>query len=423
MKKYIITITLFLLLSTRLLVAGDTIRVMQYNLLYYDMLTSFCTEENNNVSQKNINLNAIIEHYKPDIFTVNELNASPNSVSKLLNNALNIDGVTHYKSAAFTGSYLINMLYYNSEKLVLKHQSHIQTSPRQTDVYTLYHKSENLMYGDTTFLTCLVTHLKAGNRPDNASDRAVSAQQIMNYIKKRELQGNIMLMGDFNVYTHEELAFQRFLTQTSTGVRFHDPADAIGQWHDNPFFSDYHTQSTHRSGDCFSGGGMDDRFDFILTSTSLLDGTKGAKYVKDSYWAYGQDGNRLNGTLISPTNSSLPPRIIDALYNMSDHLPVTLKINIDYDLYVNDYLSVYKQPSIKVINPVASTIDFWIEGIFPQNVSVSVFNSLGSVVMNNSLSVINGNKYSLSANRLVPGIYFLQIKGNDFQKVLRIIKQ
>lgn len=423
MKKYLFTIAFFFLLSTRLVFAGDTIRVMQYNLLYYDMLTSFCTEENNDVNQKNINLNTIIDHYKPDIFTVNELNASPNSVSKLLNNALNIDGVTHYKSAAFTGSYLINMLYYNSDKLVLKHQSHIQTSPRQTDVYMLYHKSDNLINGDTTFLTCLVTHLKAGNRPDNANDRAVSAQQIMNYIKKRNLQGNIMLMGDFNVYTHEELAFQRFLTQTSTGIRFHDPVDAIGQWHDNPLFSDYHTQSTHISGDCFSGGGMDDRFDFILTTTSLLKGTRGAKYVKDSYWAYGQDGNRLNKTLIFPTNYSLPPNVIDALYNTSDHLPVTLNINIDYNLYVNDYLPAYNRASIKVINPVSNSIDFWIEDILPQNVSVSVFNSLGSVVMNNSLSVSNGNKYSLSANRLVPGIYFIHIKGNDFQKVLRIVKQ
>ena len=168
---------------------------------------------------------------------------------------------------------------------------------------------------------------------------------------------------------------------------------------------------------------MDDRFDFILTTTSLLKGTRGAKYVKDSYWAYGQDGNRLNKTLIFPTNYSLPPNVIDALYNTSDHLPVTLNINIDYNLYVNDYLPAYNRASIKVINPVSNSIDFWIEDILPQNVSVSVFNSLGSVVMNNSLSVSNGNKYSLSANRLVPGIYFIHIKGSAFQKVLRIVKQ
>lgn len=423
MKKHLFTIVILSLLSARLVFADDTIRVMQYNLLYYDMLTSFCTELNNDVNQKNINLNTIIEHYQPDIFTVNELNASPNSVSKLLNNALNVNGITRYNSATYTGSYLINMLYYNSEKLVLKHQSYIQTSPRQTDVYTLYHKSDNLMNGDTIFLTCIVTHLKAGNGTLEASARADAALGIMNYIKARNLQGNIMLMGDFNVYTHEELAFQQFLTETSTGIRFHDPVDAIGPWHDNPLFSDYHTQSTRISSDCFSGGGMDDRFDFILTSTSLLEGTRGAKYVEDSYWAYGQDGNRLNGTLISPTNYSLPSKVIDALFNTSDHLPVTLKINVDYDLYVNNYVSAYTQPSIKVINPVVNTIDFWIDGISSQNVSVSVFNSLGSMVLNNSFSVSNGNKYSLSANRLAPGIYFMQIKGNDFHKVLRIIKQ
>ncbi|MDD2277531.1 MAG: T9SS type A sorting domain-containing protein [Bacteroidales bacterium] len=423
MKKPLFTIILTFLLSAKLLFAGDTIRVMQYNLLYYDMITSFCTESNNNLNQKNINLNKIIEHYKPDIFTVNELNGSPNSVSILLNNALNVDGVTRYQSATFTGSYLINMLYYNTDKLVLKHQSYIQTSPRQTDVYTLYHKSSNLINGDTTFLTCIVSHLKAGNGSQDASTRATSALQIMNYIKNRNLQGNIMLMGDFNVYSPEELAFQRFLAQTSTGIRFYDPADAIGEWHDNPLYSNYHTQSTHISGDCFSGGGMDDRFDFILTSKSLLDGTKGAKYVEDSYWAYGQDGNRFNGTLISPINYSLPSNIINALFNMSDHLPVTLKINVDYDLYANDNSSAFVQPTIKVVNPVVNTIDFWIDGILPQTASVSIFNSLGAFVMKDTLSVSSGNKYSLNANRLVPGIYIMQIKGNNFQKVLRITKQ
>ncbi len=421
--KYIISFFTFLYFLVSSVSANDTIRVMQYNLLYYDMITSFCTESNNNVNQKNIYLNTIVNHFKPDIFTVNELNGSPSSVDLLLNGALNINGVTRYRNASFTGSYLINMLYYNSEKLALKRQSHIQTSPRQTDVYTLYLVDDNLALGDTTYLTCIVTHLKAGSTVADQNERALAAKQIMNYIVNRKLDGNIMMMGDFNVYTHTEEAFQRLLTTTTTGVQLHDPANAVGNWHDNSSFSPYHTQSTHTSGSCFSGGGMDDRFDFILASTPLIEGARGAKYIEDSYWAYGQDGNRLNGSLISPTNNSLPANIISALYNMSDHLPVTLKIHMDHELYLSDGLSDFYAPTIKVINPVSNTIDFYIDGITPQNLKMSVYSSIGLLMQSRTLSVNEGERYSVPADLLIPGAYFVVFSGNDFQKTVIVIKQ
>ncbi|HDP54684.1 MAG TPA: endonuclease/exonuclease/phosphatase family protein, partial [Bacteroidetes bacterium] len=363
MKKFFTSVVLFIIFSCKLLLAGDTIKVMHYNLLYYDKIIYSCDETNNNVNDKNIYLNTIIEHYQPDIFTVNEMNGSVSSVDLLLNNALNVNGEYRYQRATYTGNFLINMLYFNTDKLVLKHQSHILTSPRQTDVYTLYAKTDNLIYGDTVFLTCIVTHLKAGKGTEEANDRALASQQIMNYIKNRNLQGNIMLLGDLNLYNSDEQAFQNFLTETQNGVQLLDPVDAIGWWSNNSYFADYHTQSTHIYGDCHSGGGMDDRFDFILTSTHLLDGTRGAKYVENSYWAMGQDGNRFNGTISSPTNYTLPSSVISALYNMSDHLPVTLKINVDYNLYTNTYHNDLYEPSVKVINPIGNTIEFWLDGV------------------------------------------------------------
>ena len=423
MKKFFTSIVLLMFFAGKLLLAGDTIKVMHYNLLYYDKIIYSCDETNNNVNDKNIYLNTIIDHYQPDIFTVNEMNGSVNSVDLLLNNALNVNGENRYQRATYTGNFLINMLYFNTDKLVLKHQSHILTSPRQTDVYTLYAKTDNLLDGDTVFLTCIVTHLKAGNGTEEANERALASQQIMNYIKNRNLQGNIMLMGDLNLYNSDELAFQYFLTETQNGVQLLDPVDAIGWWNNNDYFADYHTQSTHTYGDCHSGGGMDDRFDFILTSTHLLDGTRGAKYVENSYWALGQDGNRFNGTISSPTNYTLPSSVIDALYNMSDHLPVTLKINVDYDLYTNAYYNDLYEPSVKVINPMGNAIDFWIDGITPQQVSLRLVNSMGSVVLNSSLIIENGNRYSLPTKGLSSGIYFLQLKGNSFTKTIRVVKQ
>ena len=239
MKKFFTSVVLFIIFSCKLLLAGDTIKVMHYNLLYYDKIIYSCDETNNNVNDKNIYLNTIIEHYQPDIFTVNEMNGSVSSVDLLLNNALNVNGEYRYQRAAYTGDFLINMLYFNTDKLVLKHQSHILTSPRQTDVYTLYAKTDNLIYGDTVFLTCIVTHLKAGKGTEEANDRALASQQIMNYIKNRNLQGNIMLLGDLNLYNSDEQAFQNFLTETQNGVQLLDPVDAIGWWSNNSYFADY----------------------------------------------------------------------------------------------------------------------------------------------------------------------------------------
>ncbi|HZJ74855.1 MAG TPA: hypothetical protein VFC87_08630, partial [Perlabentimonas sp.] len=110
MKKLVSLYLLLIVVLTSF--AGDSLKIMQYNLLYYDKITDWCTVWNNNVEDKNEYLKTITSFYKPDIFTVNEMNGSPASTDKLLNNALNTDGVGYYKRANYTGSYIVNMLYY-----------------------------------------------------------------------------------------------------------------------------------------------------------------------------------------------------------------------------------------------------------------------------------------------------------------------
>jgi len=43
----------------------------------------------------------------------------------------------------------------------------------------------------------------------------------------------------------------------------------------------------------------------------------------------GQDGNRFNGTILSPANFSIPDSVANALYWMSDHLPVLMTVKLD----------------------------------------------------------------------------------------------
>jgi len=390
--------------------------------MYYDKNTSFCTSTNNNVDNKDVCLRTIVGHYKPDIFTANEINGRPTSVQRILTNAFNVDGVDYYKKGNYQGDYLVNMLYYNSNKLVLKHQSYVLTSPRITDVYTLYLKTEDLVKGDTIFFTCFVSHHKAGNTSSDATERATAVQQIMSYITNRNIKGNVMAMGDFNFYTSSEAAFQKYITPSSSGFRFFDPADAMCNWQSNPTYAYYHTQSTRSSSDCFSGGGMDDRFDFILTSQDILQ-QGGLTYIEDSYWAYGQDGKRFNQPLTSTSypNTSLPANIINALYNMSDHIPVTLKLLYNQQTSSSS-LPFINESNIKINGLVTDNIEILYSGSTIEKVSVSVVNIIGVPVIRNEMVLEPGLKSNISTNDLGRGVYLVVVKSSKGKFVAKIIK-
>jgi hypothetical protein len=298
----------------------------------------------------------------------------------------------------------------------------VLTSPRITDVYNLYIKTDDLANGDTIFVTCFVSHLKAGNTSSDASERAAAAQQIMSYIQNRNISGNVMLMGDFNLYTSSEGAFQKFTTPTTSGFRFFDPLNAMGNWQGNPVYAPYHTQSTHTSGGCFSGGGMDDRFDFILTSLPLLQ-QGGLTYVDNSYKAYGQDGNRLNQPLTSASNpnSSLPSGVINALYNMSDHLPVTLKLVYNQEA-TSVPLSKFDN-NIRVNGLATDQVEIFYNGSSTESVKISLVNIIG-IAVHQELTILEpGQKTTIPSRGLSNGIYLVVISGEGGKHVSKIIKR
>lgn len=419
MNKLAIAAIFVLILFTKSASAGDTLRVMHYNLMYYDNYTSVdvCNASTNNVDLKDGYLTTIINHVRPDIFTANEINSSIPSVQRILTNTLNVNGITYYKRGSFSGSDISNMLYYNSNKLVLKSQTYIQTEPRITDVYRLYYKPELTSTPlDTIYITCFVIHPKASNDASSRDRRTAAANQIMNYITTSGLQGNVMLMGDLNIYYSTEGSFQAYTTATPTGFRFYDPVNEVGYWNNNFSYANVHTQSTHTSGACFAGGGMDDRFDFILASSALLQENNSLRYVVNSYKALGQDGNRFNGSLISPSNVSLPANVISALYNMSDHLPVTLKLIIDTQTSVN-YNNTISYLNINISNPVSDNLVI----SSSENInSIQIFDMLGNTVENRKE---NSSSVTIPVSHLRKGFYIVKVSNGESSVVKKIIKQ
>jgi hypothetical protein len=66
---------------------------------------------------------------------------------------------------------------------------------------------------------------------------------------------------------------------------------------------------------------MDDRFDLMLMSQTILD-EGNITYVPDSYTVYGNDGNHFNDSINRPPNTAVGQTIANSLHNASDHLPV-----------------------------------------------------------------------------------------------------
>lgn len=413
---------IFLFFAITSLKAQDTIKVMQYNLMYYGKNTSFCTSANNNIDKKNQNLKTIIQYVKPDIFAVNELDGEgaypvSDDATYLLDSALNVDGISYYRETDFPEVYLINTIFYNSDKLRLKKSQPLSFYyggyEKVFNVYKFYFNSDNLeTANDTAFIYCLSAHLKAGSYPENKTQRAYETSIIMDYFESIGEQGNYIVMGDFNLYTPTETAFQNLINPDNSIYTFYDPANQIGEWSSNYDYRYYHTQSTHSSGECFSTGGMDDRFDFILASDYIMNGTDHYQYIPNSYKTIGQDGSHYNQALNITSNSVVPTNVAQALYNMSDHLPVYMELEIDQNRGEPLFTDNCKTENLKVLynNPVKQNLNLEITINHKRNLHIDIYSLKGIKLYSEKCYTIN-NSFSknIHVGNLSNGIYILNI--------------
>ncbi len=323
MKKSL-SLKLFLLLliaittTAQLQAQFDTLRVMYYNVLDYP----------NIYPNRKYNFRTVNQYVKADIILVNELKTLTGA--NYLLDALNVYGVTHYQKAVYTQQdFSENLLYYNSDKLVLHSQDVISTSIRDIDEYVLYYKSADLATtNDTVFFYFYEAHLKASTGSSNESQRLAEVNAFLNHLNAIPNAENVFFGGDLNLYGSSESAYQAIINNTPYNLN--DPLPA-GNWHNHSSFSDIHTQSTRTTNPMGgSTGGLDDRFDFIFFTDDVANAANRVEYVSNSCKAFGNDGSHFDKALIdSPTNPYLPDSIIQALYYMSDHLPVICDLRVE----------------------------------------------------------------------------------------------
>jgi len=353
---------------------------------------------------------------------------SPAVHQHLLDQVLNTDGVDYYQKANFlsvANTDIVNMLYFNTKKLGLHSHYIAQSYIRDIDVYKLYLLSDGILAGDTTFIICVVAHLKSSSGAENEEKRRIMADNTMNWLDNFDDNNNFMMMGDFNVYSPTEPAYQAFLNYENASLRFNDPVDQYGNWHNNSYYSAYHTQSTHTSSNgCASTGGMDDRFDFILISNSIKDGTKDVHYIENSYWAVGQDGQHFNqGLNASPENTSVPSDVLDALYHNSDHLPVVLKLYTDETLGMDEFKTdLFSQ--ISMTNPAKNQLNLTMQVKTQGDALLEVYNVYGHLLMTRNLYLhVGENHISESIVSLQSGLYIVRITDHQLNKLsLKLVK-
>lgn len=295
----------------------DQIKIMDWNILNYQ-------------SGRENDFKTVINAVLPDVIICQEVNGTTGRTN-FLNNILNgAGGPGGFASANFTDGFdTDNALYYRTSRITFNPVDYttVSTSPRITDRWKIgvvgYSSPDTHIY-------IYSMHLKAGSTPQDQTDRLLAAQAIRAHANNLPAGANIILAGDFNIQSSSEGSYVEFTgSQGDNDGRVFDPINRPGTWNLNPSFASIHTQSPHQNNagapPGATNGGLDDRFDFMLCSSALLDGL-GTTYKIGSYRAYGNDGNHFNNDINDPPTIPEGAAIANALHAASDHLPVVMEI-------------------------------------------------------------------------------------------------
>ncbi|MGB5287862.1 MAG: T9SS type A sorting domain-containing protein [Ignavibacteriaceae bacterium] len=406
MKNFIlVTLIFFYLIPASF--SQNRVKILTYNILNYP---NFSTE-------KNAKYQLIFNEAKPDVVAVQEI-LSQSGVNSFLSNAL---GISFKAATFFNGPDTDNALFYKDSIFTILTSEIIPNSPRYITKYVLQHNFTQ------DIIVIYIAHFKAGTTQPDEFNREQEAARLRIYTDQLSAGTNFMLLGDLNLYRSTEASYVRLLDQTNSGY-FLDPVNRPGNWHEMSSFADVHTQSTRLAQlpDGGSNGGLDDRFDFILISQSLMN-FGGVDYVTGSYWAYGNDGQHFNQQIVNPPYP-ISEEIAFALHDVSDHLPVIAEFDFGV---VND---------IEPINPLVTTFNLFqnypnpfnpstkIRFELPQSTHVKLllYDLLGREIkiIFDGEALAGINEVVLNAGILTSGIYFYTLISKEFisTKKLTILK-
>jgi hypothetical protein len=405
MKRKLILLSIISVFNFNGLFAQETFNMMFYNLLNFPL---------QDVPSNRLQyLDIILSDSRPDIFMVCELNSedASNDILELMQ-FIN----PNYSKAVFVNNTsddafgdqndLQNLLYYDNTKFILESQAIVNTIFRDFNHYRLklntIQQNSNPIYIDA-----IVCHLKASSGSNNEALRFQMVNDLEAYLETLPSSSNVILAGDFNMYTSSEDGFVELLN-AANNIVFTDPANQIGSWHNNPNYIEVMTQSTRtQSGLGGATGGFDDRFDFIMTSQNLITNTD-LKYVANSYKVFGNNGDVFCfNREINSTDCAGPEYgyvIRDALYNFSDHLPVTIQLETTQTLSINEFGS-HQLIEFVGSNIIDNTLQLKINNNLISNQTLNVYDSFGKLIK--TINTKNSVYIHENISMLASGIYYI----------------
>jgi endonuclease/exonuclease/phosphatase family metal-dependent hydrolase len=302
--KHILKFFFILLLPVSASFPQSQHTVMTYNLLNYP---------GSDTTARNPYYRTIFSAIQPDILVVQEM-SSQAGVDGFLNNVLNISSSGYSAGLFINGPDTDNAVFYKADRFDFIGNIPVQTALRDINEFRLVHKATE----DTLIIYSV--HLKAGTGSTNENLRASEVDSLRKRTTSLSAGSYFIVLGDFNIYNSNESSYQKLVDQVNAGYLI-DSEPLTGTWN-NSNYAPYHTQSTRtRSFNGGAGGGMNDRFDMILMSQSIID-EDGITFIPGSVIPYGNDGNHYNDSINHPFNTAVGQETADALHYASDHLPV-----------------------------------------------------------------------------------------------------
>lgn len=403
-------IVLFALLQSSAL-AQTSIKILSYNILNYPQ---------GEIPNREDTLALILDYVQPDLFLIQELKSEA-GYNTIYNSCFSdlqdpFAQVTYVPQNSNPGSSwpLQQSLIYN-ERLFGLAEEGIRTSPiRDMNRYKLFFKDEAHLLGDTTFLYVFVAHLKSSQGSANEQLRLEMMEAFTAYFNTLPADALAIFGGDFNLYSSDEPAYQLLLSPNNL-LQWQDPINAPGVWSNGNYpFKQILTQST-RSSSIFgdgAGGGMDDRFDFIMATDALMNSISPIHYTPNSYLALGNNGSCYNQNITDcDEDNEVPMYILNALYHMSDHLPVVMELQSDLALNSSD---ITQEKENKIIGSTLQYGEVRFNLVCEKSALVrfAVIDASGRFVYENE-QVVNAPRSSIRLPEMNPGLYHLRATMNE----------
>ena len=301
---------------------AHALRIVNYNVTNYPAVL---------LAQRQPNFRIVLAPLGADIMTCQEFQSQA-GVDSFRTNVLNVIEPGQWSSAPFVnGNDTDNAFFYKPSKVQFLGMWTFYPNPANQLRLVNCYRVKPVGYSDAAAeIRIYSQHLKASTGSTNVAQRQAEAIGIRDSMNAIPPGTHAILLGDFNIYTTTEPAFQKFLeSQVDNDGRLYDPYNLSGTFN-QAAFAPYHTQCpclTCPTGSGFSGGGLDDRFDMFLPTYNMNDG-EGLDLVPGTYIPVGNDGLHYNLNINDPPVIPEGQAYANALWNASDHLPIRVDIQV-----------------------------------------------------------------------------------------------